>query len=64
MDSRIGALIMSYKYVKAAWPETGNDTGQIKRKADNAHIPFDEGNTDYQEYKEWLDAGNTPEASD
>ena len=55
---------MSYKYVKATWPETGDDTGQIKRKADNAHIPFDEGNIDYQEYKTWLAAGNTPEASD
>ena len=26
-------------------------------------IPFDEGNFDYQEYKEWLAAGNTPEAA-
>ena len=27
-------------------------------------IPFVEDNTDYQEYKEWVDAGNTPEAAD
>ena len=27
-------------------------------------IPFAEGNTDYKEYKKWLDAGNTPEAAD
>ena len=55
---------MTYQYVKAAWPATGNDTTQIKRKADNAHIPFDEGNRDYIEYKEWVDAGNTPDDAD
>ena len=27
-------------------------------------IPFDEGNRDYQDYKLWLDAGNTPAAAD
>tara|TARA_A100001391_G_scaffold65936_2_gene41670 strand:+ start:1874 stop:2068 length:195 start_codon:yes stop_codon:yes gene_type:complete len=28
------------------------------------HIPFDESNIDYQEYKLWLADGNTPEAAD
>ncbi len=55
---------MTYQYVKAQWPGTGNDTTQIKRKSDNAYIPFDEGNRDYVEYKAWVDAGNTPEAAD
>jgi hypothetical protein len=32
----------------------------IKRLSDNAFIPFDPANTDYQEYLKWLDAGNTP----
>lgn len=27
----------------------------IKRLADNAFIPFDQANTDYQEYLKWLD---------
>lgn len=27
-------------------------------------IPFDESNSDYIEYKEWVDAGNTPLAAD
>ena len=33
----------------------------ILRLADNAHIPPDPGNTDYREYLDWLEAGNTPE---
>ena len=28
------------------------------------HIPFDEGNTDYQEYLVWVAEGNTAEAAD
>ena len=36
----------------------------ICRKSDNAYIPFDEANTDYQEYLSWLDAGNVPDPAD
>jgi hypothetical protein len=39
---------------------TGQPAQCIKRLSDNAFIPFDPANTDYQEYLKWLDAGNTP----
>ena len=36
----------------------------IKRLSDNALIPKDEGNKDYQEYLEWVAEGNTPEEAE
>lgn len=32
----------------------------IKRISDNALIPFDPANTDYQEYLKWIAEGGTP----
>lgn len=36
----------------------------IQRIYDNATIPFDQANTDYQAYLKWLDEGNTPESAE
>jgi hypothetical protein len=42
---------------------TANDQ-IIQRIADNAFIPFDPANTDYQAYLQWLAEGNEPEPAE
>lgn len=41
-----------------------SEPSQVKRIADNAFIPFDPANTDYQEYLKWLEEGNEPLPAD
>ena len=40
------------------------DTDSIIRIADKSHIPNDPANTDYANYLEWVEAGNTATAAD
>lgn len=51
-----------YKKVKNAL--TGLEVNIVMRIADNAFIPFDPANTDYQKYLAWLEEGNTPQEAD
>ena len=58
-------MIANYKFFKL--PDgTQADFGVIRTTDDGliSTVPFDEANTDYQEYLEWVAEGNTAEAAD
>ena len=51
-----------YKQIKSMFE--GQPSNCIMRVSDNAFIPFDPANTDYQAYLAWLAEGNTPLPAD
>ena len=58
VDGVIDSTATVVKHVKKDLePESGVKGHQL-------HIPFVQDNADYQEYLEWVEAGNTAEAAD
>lgn len=57
---------MSINYKLTKDPITGAPDSVVKKIVDGAisFIPFDNDNTDYQEYLAWVADGNTPQAAD
>lgn len=49
-----------YKIIKNIFSEVRS----IQRLSDNAFIPMDPANTDYQAYLQWISEGNTPLPAD
>ena len=54
---------MTYKQIYDIVRQQIN-TNAILRVDDNAYIPFDPDNTDYQAYLKWVAEGNTPLPAD
>ncbi len=54
-----------YKLItKLNWETQAQEPLVIVRLYDNAYIPFDPDNTDYQAYLKWVDEGGITEPAD
>ena len=52
--------LRSYKMYKLFHNPLTNIANVVIRTSDNAFVPFDPANTDYQAYLAWVAQGNTP----
>ena len=50
-----------YKLIRG---KTSDKIDFVINKNTGWQIPFDEANTDYQEYLKWISEGNTPEEAE
>jgi len=51
-----------YRIIK--YTLVGQECESLQRISDNAFIPKEPANTDYQAYLKWLEEGNTPEPAE
>lgn len=51
-----------YKLTNPTFGQT--EVSSVIRTTDNAYIPFDPDNTDYQQYLKWVAEGGVPTPSD
>ncbi len=57
-------MATTYKLIKDTYSDTITSVSITTDAGIKSTIPFDPDNTDYQEYLEWVAAGNTAEAAD
>ena len=55
---------MTYKLIKNSITSKVDSVNYTDSTNRGKIIPFDEANTDYQEYLEWVSKGNTAEEAD